>query len=218
MSLIPANFLGATYNPFTSVLTLCAEGEVDYSVVGIHFKRDPRWVGGLRFFLQGYPLGEIGPAVVKPYTKCQRFIIPYLKRIDPSGEIIIVTLNHPDGKAVKVRWLGCGDSESADLGSLPTSQLSAAPATSEAAQTPISDVIVIDTVVGKMFTIKEILPRSPSGTLDVDFSPYQYFYGSHFASLNPVAGLTAAPTASLLWRRAFASSDTFSNRSLLFEF
>ena len=130
---------------------------------------------GLRFLLQSYweGKGEVGPAVMKPYEYSQGFVIPFLRTIVPSGEIVIVTFNHPNGLVVPIRWLGYGESEPADPFSGPTSKLTEAPSTSQALEISCSDAIVIDTFLGGTFTIRETLPHSPSGIVDIDFDPYR---------------------------------------------
>ena len=171
MSLIPAKELGAVYNPTTSVLTLFARGEVNVLVRGIYFKRDP-WIGGLRFSLLGFDAIDFGCTLLKHYSISRRVDIPNLNRIAPSNEIIIEDCEHPNGLIVPVHWLGYGESEPTNLGLFSTSQFKAAPTPASPPQISSSDPIEIIAFIGQEFQIKEILPQSPTGTLDVDFDSY----------------------------------------------
>ena len=173
-SLIPALDLGAFYQPSTSQLTLSAQGEVPYVVLGQIFKRDKRFVGGLKFSLHAWQYGGFGHGPNKPYSYSQTFTIPNLDIVVPSGKIIIVTANHPKGIAVTVRWGGFGEDLPKDL--FDGAETSAIESVSEhdLPETPIAEAIRLDVLVGIPFTIKALLPGDPSGSVDIDFNPYTF--------------------------------------------
>jgi hypothetical protein len=100
---VTANELAATYEPLNQVLTVYAKGQNQNSTFGYQFQR-LTWVGGLRFELLAWS-GPVYPGST-PFEYSQKFNIPNLRSIDPSGNVIIVTSNFPNGKVVPVRWLG----------------------------------------------------------------------------------------------------------------
>ena len=172
MPLIPAKELGAVYDPVTGYLTLSACGDVNIQFRGFHFKRDPLWVGGLRFFLEAY--SHVGPRhfVEKSYSIDQPFHIPNLNRIVLTGEIIIITYNHPKGLLVPVYWLGLDDSKPTVPGSTPTSELKLAPAADGAVQALVADPVKLYTPVGGTVSIRANLNQiTVVGSIDVDFDP-----------------------------------------------
>ena len=174
MSLIPATDLAASYQPQTQTLRLYARGEVSYLTLGIHFKRDRHWYGGFRAQLRGW-IGGIGPAritVQKPYDYKQDFIVPDLPIVVPSNEVIIVTSNHPNGQAVPIHWLGYGEDEPNDPFAFKASKSLDQPSTSASPKVLSADTVLIDTLVGGTFTIKEALPPTSTGIIDIDYNPY----------------------------------------------
>lgn len=101
LTLVPADRLAASYSEFTQTLTLFASGKVLDFVVGIDFRRLP-WIGGLRFELVGW---RRPGRIVRPYTARKPFRIPYIRRVAPSGKVIIVTANHPRGVLVPIKFI-----------------------------------------------------------------------------------------------------------------
>ena len=102
---IPADHLAASYDPQKQLLTLSASGNVQKYTYGIKFDRDPDFVGGLKFYLQGWT----GPVAqgTEPYEHTQdvkiQLLTPYYV-VNPKG-IIVVTANHPNGVVVPIEWL-----------------------------------------------------------------------------------------------------------------
>ena len=118
--LVPADQLAASYEPQKQLLTLYASGNVQKFTYGINFYRDPDFVGGLKFLLQGWT----GPLAqgTDPYKHTQQvkiqLLTPYYV-VNPK-EIIVVTENHPNGVVVPIEWLN-SDAPSKDSTSTPAS-------------------------------------------------------------------------------------------------
>ena len=100
---IPADKLAALYDTTKRQLILYAEGTVQGSTYGFNFRQDT-WFGGLKFTLQAWT----GPLTGKqqPYTYQQAFNISLPSPVYPSGNVIIVTANHPEGLVVPIRYTG----------------------------------------------------------------------------------------------------------------
>jgi hypothetical protein len=100
LGLVPASQLAATYDPNVRALSLFAKGTTKKYTASIHFQRDPHWVGGLKFDLEGWigPLGE-GP---KPYEREGNFAFGLPSKDYPSADVIIATANNPEGKVVPI--------------------------------------------------------------------------------------------------------------------
>jgi hypothetical protein len=101
---IPANKLSALYDTSKRALILYAEGEVMGATYGFNFKQDTTFFGGLKFTLQAWS----GPITGKKqsYTHQQSFNMILPSPVFPSGNVIIVTANHPQGIAVPIRYTG----------------------------------------------------------------------------------------------------------------
>ncbi len=101
--IIPASKLAATYNVKSQTLTLYAEGEVKEFTYGFSFRRVP-FFGGLKFVLGAWT-GPIGPKS-QPYKFNEAFKIHLPSPVFPSGNVTIVTANHPNGQVVPIHYLG----------------------------------------------------------------------------------------------------------------
>lgn len=101
---IPANKLSALYDTSKRALILYAEGEVMGTTYGFNFKQDQLFFGGLKFTLQAWS----GPITGKKqaYTHQQSFNMILPSPVFPSGNVIIVTANHPHGVSVPIRYTG----------------------------------------------------------------------------------------------------------------
>ena len=119
---IPADKLAALYDTTKRQLILYAEGKVQGATYGFNFRQDV-WMGGLKFTLQAWT----GPLTSKeqPYTHQQAFNISLPSRVFPSGNVIIVTSNHPEGLAVPIRYTGLPP-HTADLKTATASEIKAA--------------------------------------------------------------------------------------------
>jgi len=103
LSLIPATDLAAVYNPFKRTLTISARGTAQKYTSSIHFTRLP-FPGGLKFELQGW-VGPIAQSK-QPYEVSDDITIQLPSRALPSGTVVIITSNWPEGKVVPIHWLG----------------------------------------------------------------------------------------------------------------
>lgn len=102
LTLIPADDLGAFFDPPRRKLTLSASGKVGESTFDIHFIRIA-WEGGLAFELVGFvgPLAHTGKEKTTPYTVEQSFsIYPHVPKV------IIRDANHKGGTEVEIHWGG----------------------------------------------------------------------------------------------------------------
>ncbi|KAF9639904.1 hypothetical protein BFW01_g11710 [Lasiodiplodia theobromae] len=106
--LISFDRAAATYDPIKHQLNISVEGRAPHGTHGIELV-PVVWMGGLKYELDGwtprYPVEHM------PYIFEESFKIPNLAIAAPANEIIIVSLNHPDGLRVKVHWLGWGSSQ-----------------------------------------------------------------------------------------------------------
>lgn len=128
LGIIPADKLAALYDTSKRQLVLFASGEVREFAYGFNFKRDA-WMGGLKFTLMAWS-GPIGQKMQK-YDHRQAFSIGLPSPVYPSGKVIIVTANHPEGVEVPIRFTGlkpeentgkleaASDSETASLAKHP---------------------------------------------------------------------------------------------------
>ena len=175
LGLIPASKLAAGYNPLTQTLTLYAQGEVQDYTAGIEFDREPL-LGGLKFRLQGWT-GPLGKGT-SPYSHQQRFQIHLPSPVTPSGNVIIVTQNHPNGVVVPIRWVGLG-AENDQPATQPTTELASAEAeTSEAAapaatapQTLTPNQEQLNVLFKMPFQIKEASQVPTGGSVTLKYDP-----------------------------------------------
>lgn len=100
---IPANKLSALYDTTKRTLILYAEGDVMGATYGFNFRQDTIF-GGLKFTLQAWT----GPLTGKNqhYNHQQSFSIQLPSPVFPSGSVVIVTSNHPEGLAVPIHYTG----------------------------------------------------------------------------------------------------------------
>ncbi len=112
LTIIPANKLAAFYDSAKHELILSASGEVQEFAYGFHFTRDNSFFGGLKFTLMAWvgPLGHNKQA----FEFQQSFPIALPSPVYPSGNVIIVTSNHPDGLTVPIHYAGLQPHELAD--------------------------------------------------------------------------------------------------------
>jgi hypothetical protein len=165
LGLIPADHLAASYESGKQLLTLYADGNVQKFTSGIRFFRDLDFVGGLRFFLQGWT----GPLAqgTEPYKYEQAFpiqlITPYYV-VNPN-EVIVVTANHPDGVIVPIHWLNSDappkDSKSTEASDLPPLAIGI--------PEPPKDIWVLE---GENFEIPNLHPVSKDVRMSVVYEPY----------------------------------------------
>lgn len=100
-SLIPADSVFAFYDVQKRQTILSAKGTVHEITTGIAFYRVP-WLGGYKFELKGWVGPILGPGHDRTYEVSTPFDIQWPSVIDPSGKVIIVTANHPEGELVEV--------------------------------------------------------------------------------------------------------------------
>ncbi|KAF8243673.1 hypothetical protein K440DRAFT_611768 [Wilcoxina mikolae CBS 423.85] len=155
----PADKLAASY--VAATLTLHAEGTVPNFTSGITFNRVP-WMGGLKFSLDGWtgPRGEGS----RPYVHDQSFKIELPSLALPSGNVIIVTANHPHGIVVPIDGLEQLQQSPSDVQPQPLP-----PGNTE--QHIISDPTHITALFKLPFEIQasDEVPRH--GTVDIIFDP-----------------------------------------------
>jgi hypothetical protein len=155
LELIPADELAAAYDGID--LILYAQGQVqDYTT-------------GLKFDLEGW-VGPLHDSHSK-YKREQRFKIHLPNPVYPSGEVIIVDQNNPQGKAVPIRWLkekrGVANGGSKKSASLDAGQ--GASATPTKPQFVLPEDVQLTEIVHRPFLIKENMEASHRGTIDVKF-------------------------------------------------
>ncbi len=103
LTTIPASKLACVYETLNRKLVLYAEGEVVNFTTGIAFHQDTL-AGGLKFTLMGWT-GPIGEGK-RPYKQVQEFGISLPLPHFNDKTVLVVTENHPKGKAVPIRYLG----------------------------------------------------------------------------------------------------------------
>jgi hypothetical protein len=157
----PADKLTASYEKATHSLTLYAEGSVPNFTSGIIFNR-VHWLGGLKFSLDGWtgPRGE----GCRPYVHDQSFTIDLPSLALPSGTVIIVTENHPNGVVVPIHGLEQQRQSTSGLNSQPLP-----PGNTE--QHIVSDPTQITALFKLPFEIQasDEVPRH--GRVDITFDP-----------------------------------------------
>ncbi|KAI5806126.1 hypothetical protein EDC01DRAFT_785643 [Geopyxis carbonaria] len=142
----PASSLGAFYDPVKRILKLSAAGEVLEYSYGYSFVR-VEWIGALKFELVCWT-GPIGRGD-EHYDYSQDIPIDLPNRAYPSGDVIIVTANHPKGEVVPIRWGGLRPPIKANV-----SSSSNPPAASPSQNTILSPpTTAINTLLGEPFTI-----------------------------------------------------------------
>ena len=155
-NLISATKLSAVYDYNQRVLTLTAEGKIQEFTSGITFQREP-FMGGLKFRLGGWT----GPLTGKsePYTHKQNFPMQLPSPVFPSNTVIIVDANNPNGKAVKIEFLGMEGMEkmTPSVGGESTThqQLNS--------QRPIVNPF------GRPFEIRQKVPTTTGGSATIEF-------------------------------------------------
>ncbi|KAL1634273.1 hypothetical protein SLS58_010746 [Diplodia intermedia] len=164
--LISLDNAAATYDPVKHQLRISAEGHAPHGTHGFEFKRMP-WLGDLKFELDAWtPRYRVED---RPYTYDESFDIPSLITDVPSGEIIIVSLNHPSGLPVKVRWLGYGGGASIkSIANGNGTQLFKKHHGPEAMHQP-PDTDTITALYKEPFNVKEPIPSSGRGFAKVLF-------------------------------------------------
>lgn len=100
---IPADKLSAFYDITKHKLILYAAGEVMGATYGFNFQQNT-FMGGLKFTLQAWT----GPLTGKQqkYEHQQAFQMLLPSPAFPSGNVIIVTANHPTGIEIPIRYSG----------------------------------------------------------------------------------------------------------------
>ncbi len=160
--IIPASKLAATYNVKSQTLTLYAEGEVKEFTYGFSFRRVPIF-GGLKFVLGAWT-GPLGPKS-QPYKFDESFKIHLPSPVYPSGNVIIVTANHPNGQVVPIHYLGLLQ-ETAGLTAAPASEAGGS-ANGLAKLTPGTKHINV--LFKEPFTITASARVPEFGSVDVNF-------------------------------------------------
>ncbi|KAJ4389603.1 hypothetical protein N0V93_007074 [Gnomoniopsis smithogilvyi] len=168
--LVPADKLGAVYDPAQQVLTLTACGEVQNYTYGFDFVRLP-FTGGLLFELMGWS-GPIGTGTSE-YSHSQRFDIPGLAIADPSKTVIIITANHTKGTKVEIKFLGLKPSGTSNGNEVLSNIQDKLSGVNEKPVLPeIVDVATpatINTLFKEPFNISEKISAAPGATLHADF-------------------------------------------------
>jgi|GEM_PF-760113 len=159
LGLIPADELAAAYNTQTKTLTLFAEGKVQDYTYGISFEQVPL-MGGLKFRLEGWTGPLHDPVTYSPYSHEQAFSLQLPSPVAPSGKVIIVDANHPEGVAVEVRFLGLAEPEAAPR------QLAGA-----AAPSPVAGQEQLNVLFKMPFMIKEAASVPQGGRVSIKFDP-----------------------------------------------
>ena len=170
LGLAPADNLAATYNPAEQILKLFARGEAPNFTYGFEFKR-LTWLGGLKFEL----LAWSGPHAsgARKFDHSQSFNIANLKVVDPDGSVTIVTSNHQNGQDVPVQWLSfepVNTTLNPFRDSFPKSRNQSAMVGQP--QTFDAEVVTINALFKEKFTIQESTHTSPSGSVQVQYSPF----------------------------------------------
>ena len=147
-------------------------------MVDIHFKKEKYWAGGSKFILRAWPRSP-SVTVMKDYWCDQHFFVPGMR---PTSKIIVVTASHPQGVTVPVKWLGHEDTKAQDHPFGLSVQPLDADANAEPASTLETEPVIINVSVGDSFTVKEALPTSTTGTIDIDFNPHSIRLDSTSAS------------------------------------
>ncbi|KAL8883089.1 MAG: hypothetical protein Q9198_000012 [Flavoplaca austrocitrina] len=169
LGLAPADELAATYAPGEQTLTLYARGQAPNFTYGFDFKR-LTWLGGLKFEL----LAWSGPHASgsREYQHSQKFDIVNLKVVDPDGSVDIVTSNHPYGQSISVRWLGFEPNNAAVDPFVGSFSKATKRAASDSPQILDADVVTMNVLFKKPFTIKESTPSSTTGSVQEQHSPF----------------------------------------------
>ncbi|MFD2573183.1 hypothetical protein ACFSUS_21250 [Spirosoma soli] len=166
LQLIPADKLAALYDTSSRQLRLFAKGNAQQFTSGISFYRDPQFVGGLKFDLQGW-VGPLGTGQ-EPYTKTQNFSIQLPSPVINSKSVIIADANHPEGVQVEIHYTGLGTT-AADLNG--AGEFWAIPA-AEVAPTQLPGQETIRALFKEPFSIKQSAGVSKQGgSVDIKFDP-----------------------------------------------
>ncbi|KAI9856324.1 MAG: hypothetical protein M1813_009160 [Trichoglossum hirsutum] len=171
---IPADKLAALYDTKNRALILTASGNKRDITSSIFFKRLPL-PGGLKFELEGW----VGPITgeTSPYTHQQAFPMQLPNRVFPSGYVIIIDANNPEGVQVPIRYTGLLGADAKDAA--PQSQGTAqtpAPTTASAdnsdnIQTIVPGEVNINVLYKESFDIKEAAAVPSHGRVTVTFDP-----------------------------------------------
>src|ERR1700722_2396171 len=104
---VEADKVQAVYRSLTKQLFLSAEGTVRPVTSRITFTPVEPWVGGLKFILEGWT-GPLIPPNSEPYRVDQPFDIQLPNSAFPSNTVEVVTLNHPEGLVVPIKYVDGG--------------------------------------------------------------------------------------------------------------
>lgn len=166
LQLIPAENLSALYNTQSKKLVLFAKGNVIEFTSAISFNRDPNFVGGLKFFLEGW----VGPITGKksPYNYKQGFDIVLPSPIPGfnSKSVIIADANDPKGKEVPVHYVGI---EQTVPSALAGEDISAPETTIP--QSVLPGHIKINALFKEPFQIRESASVPKGGEVSIKFNP-----------------------------------------------
>jgi len=157
LGLVPADQVTAEYLVETHTLVLHASGTVPVVTTGIRFDRQ-HWLGALKFNLEGWT----GPVTgrTESYKVQLEFTIQLPNPALPTGSVIVVTANHPDGLVVPIRFTGF---------IVPPKTVDPAPETSPAVTTNVADDEQINALYKTSFQIKENASVPSMGTVDIKF-------------------------------------------------
>ncbi|GME36475.1 uncharacterized protein LTHEOB_10467 [Neofusicoccum parvum] len=162
--LISLDHATATYDPVKHQLRVNVEGSAPHGTHGIQLK-PIQIIGGLRYELDAWT--PTYPVERRPYHYEQTFDIPSLTVEAPSGEITIVSLNHPCGLPVTVRWLGYKGT--------PTTKLVVSGNGAHSLKQQDGTQVDGDNITAlykEPFNVKEPIPTSGQGFAKVLFDPY----------------------------------------------
>ncbi len=170
LQLIPATSLKAVYDTKKQQLVLTASGNAIGATSGIFFKRDPNFLGGLKFSLYGW----VGPLTGKkqPYTYSQAFKISLPQPHFESASVIIVTAsNAPKGQKVGILYTLVP----ASGGDATLKAASAADVKAAAKDNTTADLLPGHTQLNVLFKTKFSIRASTSvpfgGSVDISFNP-----------------------------------------------
>jgi hypothetical protein len=171
---VEADKVQAVYRSLTKQLFLSAEGTVRPVTSRITFTPVEPWVGGLKFILEGWT-GPLIPPNSEPYQVDQPFDIQLPNSAFPSNTVEVVTLNHPEGLVVPIRYVDGGPGP-VILPRLPkTQQAAAGSGKADLTTTPVQPQSFATTddeifvIYDRVFTVKESTNLPSMGTVFMDY-------------------------------------------------
>jgi len=160
LGLVPADQVTAEYLVEKHELVLQASGTVPVVTTGIRFDRQ-QWFGALKFALEGWS----GPLTgeTESYNVELKFTIQLPNPALPTGSVVVLTANNPDGLVVPIRFTGFVP---------PPKTTDPAPVASpaqSAVTTNVADDEQINALYKTSFQIKENANVPSMGSVDIKF-------------------------------------------------